>query len=231
MSANTHKPHKITRPLQLLAVWMFTLVGLVTSFLMASTRVSHTQQWLGALFGIAAVCSVPLIICAVFVMQTRFRSEMLDDPSYVRMQEILLRFFSTFKAESLGDRDSDEAPASPSTSPDTSNMEAFRIDRYKETCGLFLVHTWRPSTVPRQVADIIIQVHEHGIGAPVRKGITSVKYNLGPKFFATPITKTDPRDGFRLEVSAYAPMLCVAWVYLDGREEPLRLERYISFST
>jgi hypothetical protein len=56
-----------------------------------------------------------------------------------------------------------------------------------------------------------------------------VEYHLGPKFFVKTVVKTDPEDGFRLEVSAYGPMLCLACVTFDDGKAPVELERYIDF--
>lgn len=55
-----------------------------------------------------------------------------------------------------------------------------------------------------------------------------VEYQLGPKFFAAPVEKTDPTDGFSLRVSAWGPFLCVARVTLDDGTA-LVLERYVDF--
>ena len=113
--------------------------------------------------------------------------------------------------------------------PDTSDLEAWRISRYQDNEGLFLVHTWRPSRTRGQVADILIQLHQHGAGPLTRGQVDQVEYNLGPKFFSAPLIKTNSRENFRLEVSAYGPMLCVARVFVRGREKPIELERYINF--
>ena len=56
-----------------------------------------------------------------------------------------------------------------------------------------------------------------------------MEYQLGDKFFKGPKTKTNISEAFRLEVSAYGPMLCVAQVYIIGEPDPLILERYINF--
>jgi hypothetical protein len=59
--------------------------------------------------------------------------------------------------------------------------------------------------------------------------VKAVEYHLGPKFFANTVVKTDPLDSFRLEVSAYAPMLCLAHVAFDDGSPGVDLERYIDF--
>ncbi len=91
------------------------------------------------------------------------------------------------------------------------------------------VHTWRPSEVPGQEADIAITLYQHGEGPLTQSKVQSVEYHLGPKFFRYPVIKTDPTDNFRLDVSAYAPMLCLARVHFGDGRPPLELERYCDF--
>ena len=109
------------------------------------------------------------------------------------------------------------------------DIEKLRVQRYQDQKGLFLVHTWRPSMTPGQVADIVMWLHQHG-ESPLSKGeIERVEYQLGPKFFKTPQVKTNSGDQYRIEVSAYGPMLCLARVFLRGQTEPILLERYVNF--
>lgn len=56
-----------------------------------------------------------------------------------------------------------------------------------------------------------------------------MEYELGRRFFDRPHTETDPRDGFRLDVSAYAPALCLARVHFRDSRRPLVLMRYLDF--
>jgi hypothetical protein len=77
------EPHKITKPIQLLAVWLAALVILVGGFLAAARTVSH-PPWLASVFGITAVALVPLFLCFIFVMQTRFRQQLQADPYYAQ---------------------------------------------------------------------------------------------------------------------------------------------------
>jgi hypothetical protein len=57
--------------------------------------------------------------------------------------------------------------------------------------------------------------------------IEKVEYELGPKFFNGPILKTNREEQFRLEVSAYGPMLCLARIHFKDGSAPILLERYI----
>jgi hypothetical protein len=61
--------------------------------------------------------------------------------------------------------------------------------------------------------------------------VERVEYQLGPHFFDHPETVTDPRDGFRLDVTAYAPALCLARVHLRNHSSPVILTRYLDFAT
>ena len=80
-----------------------------------------------------------------------------------------------------------------------------------------------------QVADIVIYLHQHGDGPLTNGTVKSVEYHLGPKFSDKTIVSADANSDFRLEVSAYGPMLCVAFVNFDDGSSPLRLPRYINF--
>ena len=78
------------------------------------------------------------------------------------------------------------------------------------------------------MTDIVLRLRQHGDG-PLKAGLVDhVRYALGPRFFDGSIEKKDRSDSFRLEVSAYSPMLCVARVCLtDGSS--FELERYVDF--
>ncbi|MBN2000796.1 ABC transporter ATP-binding protein [candidate division KSB1 bacterium] len=78
--------HKITKPIQLLAAWLAGLVIVNATFLTAAGLVT-IPAWLPALLTIAAVLNVPLFIVSLFLLQTKFRPEMLEDPFYARYLE------------------------------------------------------------------------------------------------------------------------------------------------
>jgi hypothetical protein len=56
-----------------------------------------------------------------------------------------------------------------------------------------------------------------------------LQYFLGPKFFKDPLLETNSKEKYRLDVSAYGPMFCMAKVYIKNRQEPILLDRYIDF--
>lgn len=69
-----------------------------------------------------------------------------------------------------------------------------------------------------------------GLQMPLADGIVkSVEYHLGSMFSNQTMVKTDPADGFRLDVSAYGPLLCLARVNFDDGSPFLDLGRYIDF--
>lgn len=110
-----------------------------------------------------------------------------------------------------------------------SELESQRIDEYQRNHGLFLIHRWRPSDDPKEVADIVIRLHQHNLGPLHEEKVESVEYQLGPKFFTESVMVTDPTNGFQLEVSAYRPMLCLAKVHLIDDRSPITLSRFIDF--
>jgi hypothetical protein len=228
MTSPKIEPHKITRPIQLLAAWFAGLVLLVGAFLAAAGNIDK-PEWLPVLFGITAVLLVPLFIGLVFLMQTRFREQLQDDPFYadwLKRQELS---FQDFKPENIAAGTDEVPPGSPEALSDNQDLEKWRISRYEQNAGLFLVHTWRPSRIKGQVADIVIQLHQHREGPLTRGEVEKVEYNLGPMFFRAPVMKSNRDENFRLEVSAYGPMLCVARVFIRDRPRPIELERYINF--
>jgi len=81
MTQNNIKPEKITKPIQLLAVWLLGLILLVSAFLTAAGTIKH-PDWLPALFGISALSIIPLFLILIFLLQTRFRPQMQEDSFY-----------------------------------------------------------------------------------------------------------------------------------------------------
>ncbi|MFC1901706.1 RNA-binding domain-containing protein [Chloroflexota bacterium] len=140
--------------------------------------------------------------------------------------EIRDRFFSGFKAENF---DSQKTENTLLKTESWNEREKRRCYVYENNRGLFLVHKWRPSQEPGQIADIVISLTQHGEG-PLTQGIVkSVEYHLGPNFFKQTVVKTESDNNYRLEVSAYGPMLCLARVNFDDGSPSLNLQRYIDF--
>jgi len=234
MEQSKIKPEEITRQIQNYAVWFVGLLLLETAFLTSATLLKDSS-WLPVALVITAIAIIPVFVVTIFILQTKYRTQFLDDPYYaewLKRQEEQFKDFKPEKVQSL--------PVSVSITPVSvsatgkvgeswEEREHRRIRRYEGNRGLFLVHTWRPSRTPEQEADVSISLHQHGDGPLTQKKIKSVEYHLGPKFFAHTVTKTDPDDNFALHISAYGPILCLAQVNFDDGSPPLDLERYINF--
>lgn len=139
-------------------------------------------------------------------------------------QQQQTRLLANFKAENVGGH-----ARALANNQSWSAREERRTKLYEASRGVFLVHTSRPSKTPRQVADVAIYLRQHLEGPLTEGTIKSVEYHLGPKFFDRTVVKTNAEESFKLEVSAYGPMLCTACVNFDDGSPPLELQRYIDF--
>jgi len=79
-------PHRITKPIQLLAAWLAGLAIVDAGFLTAAATI-RTPSWVPGLLAIAAVVNVPLFIVSLFLLQTKFRPEMQEDTFYSKYLE------------------------------------------------------------------------------------------------------------------------------------------------
>lgn len=136
--------------------------------------------------------------------------------------------FGTFQPQNI-QRSSTTSPPIAQYPDEWQRLEDMRVKFYQDNEGLFLVHRWKPSTIPGQVADISIMLAQHRDGPLNRQEVASVEYQLGPMFFVDRVIKTNVSENFRLDVSAYAPMLCLAKVTFKTARAPLYLTRYIDF--
>jgi tetratricopeptide (TPR) repeat protein len=81
MAREQIQPEKVTRPFQLLAAWLVTLIALDAAFLTAARLITE-PAWVPGLLSITAVINVPVFLISMFLLQTRFRPEMQDDKYY-----------------------------------------------------------------------------------------------------------------------------------------------------
>jgi hypothetical protein len=227
MSQGGIEPEKVTKPIQLTAAWFAALVLLVGAFLTASDRVDQ-PSWLPVVYALAAVAAVPLFAWLVFRLQTRYRPELQEDAYYskYRAEQAQQKDFRPENLPPAGGR----ALVAETGNPD--DLEQARREIYERQRGLFVVHTWRPSTRPEQVADITVRLHEHGEEwTPISDGeVRRVEYYLGRSFFGgRAVSKTDADDGFRLDVAAWGTTDCVARVHFtDGTT--VDIDRYLDFT-
>jgi hypothetical protein len=134
--------------------------------------------------------------------------------------------------------DESKGPPRPGTRVDTAtDLASARVQAYAEQRNLFLTHVWRPSKTRRQDADISIRLVEHrrqvdpeGPRPLTDRLVEKVEYHLGDKWFeGGSVIKTNAAEGFRLDISAYGPTLCLARVqFKDGTSIVLR--RWLDFS-
>lgn len=226
MSNQKIEPEKITKPIQLIAVWFIGLVILVGAFIGGAVAIQNPR--LQTVLVIAAVIIPLIFVVVIFLLQTKFRTQFLDDTLYADYLKRQEKRFKNFKPENI----MQAPPKEDVTKTDIESWETReekRKKRYAENRGLFLIHNWWPSRTPGQVADISISLWQHGEGPLTAGKIKNVEYHLGPLFFKQTVTKTTSNDNFELNVSAYGPMLCLAKVNFDDGTPPLELERYINF--
>ena len=230
MSESSIKPEKITKPIQLLAVWFAGLISLVGAFLLGTRTIIH-PSWMAGALGITAISIVPIFVGLIFLLQTKFRPYLQDDEYYSVWQKRQEETFKNFSPENIIVSNSLNSIGCDLTNGDKEekSLEEKRISLYNENKGLFLVHSWRPSRQPNQIADISIRLTQHNNG-PLNQGlIKSVEYSLGPKFFTHPIVKNNIKDNFRLNISVYGPVLCLAKVNFTDNTPSIIVYRYINF--
>ena len=99
MLQQTHEtgivPHKIDKPLQVLAAWLIALILLDSAFLTAAANIEE-PTWIRPLLIIAAILFVPLFLVFIFLMQTKFRPQLQADPYYEKWLERQDRVFGNF---------------------------------------------------------------------------------------------------------------------------------------
>ncbi len=152
------EPERITKPIQLTAVWFVALLLLDSLFLAAAKTLE--PSWVTPTLVISAIAFVPLFLVGVFLMQTVFRRELQEDQYYSESLKRQEERFKGFKAQNT-QTPTDVAARAPGKPMVVggADLEKIRLQRYQDQKGLFLVHTWRPSMTPGQVADIVIWLH------------------------------------------------------------------------
>jgi hypothetical protein len=229
MSEAQIQPHKIKNPIQLLAVWFAALVILDGAFLTAAASI-NTPAWVSPMLCIASVLFVPVFLIAAIVMQTKYRTHLQDDEYFSDWLERKEKRFENFKAENISTQTQTSTPVVAERVASYGDPESKRIGFYENQRGIFLVHDWVPSRTKGQIADIVMWLCQHREGPLSRGEVEKVEYHIGPQFFkGKPVTKTNRLDSFKLEISAYGPVLCLAKVFIKGESEPIEISRYIDF--
>lgn len=81
MTENKIEPHRVTKPIQLLAAWLVGLVLTNGSFLAAAIKLD-SGTWERSALIVASIANVPVFLLALFLLQTRFRAELQEDAFY-----------------------------------------------------------------------------------------------------------------------------------------------------
>jgi len=79
-------PHRITKPIQLLAAWLAGLAIVNASFLAGAAAI-HEPRWITGVLVLASVANVPLFLLSIFLLQTRYRPQMQEDAFYSKYLE------------------------------------------------------------------------------------------------------------------------------------------------
>ncbi len=78
MERHKIEAHKITKPIQLMAVWFIALLLVDSIFLAAAAKINE-PAWISLALVVSAIMFVPLFLAGVFLMQTVFRKELQED--------------------------------------------------------------------------------------------------------------------------------------------------------
>lgn len=80
------EPHKITKPIQLLAAWLLGLIAVNGAFLFFALQINE-PKWISGALVVASIVNVPLFLLSIFILQTKFRPEMQEDTFYSKYLE------------------------------------------------------------------------------------------------------------------------------------------------
>lgn len=83
MQEHEIRPHKITKPIQLLSAWLVGLILINGSFIAGAISLS-AENYLQSVLVIASILNVPIFIISIFLLQTKYRPEMQEDIFYSR---------------------------------------------------------------------------------------------------------------------------------------------------
>ena len=74
------EPHKVTKPMQLLAAWLVGLI-ITNAIFLASAINFDKDSWERGALVVSAIVNVPIFLYALFILQTRFRAERSRNPA------------------------------------------------------------------------------------------------------------------------------------------------------
>lgn len=76
-------PEKITKPLQLMATLLLSLLLLVGAFLYASS-IKYPYKGINVIYAGSAILIIPLFLIVIFILMTRYRVELQGDSSFCK---------------------------------------------------------------------------------------------------------------------------------------------------
>ncbi len=100
MERHKIEAHKITKPIQLMAVWFIALLLVDSIFLAAAAKINE-PAWISLALVVSAIMFVPLFLAGVFLMQTVFRKELQEDQYYSEWLKSQEEIFKDFKPENI----------------------------------------------------------------------------------------------------------------------------------
>lgn len=89
MAEHQIRPERIANPIQLLAAALVFVIVLDGSFLALAATIER-PTWAAGLLTIAAVVNVPVVLGLVFMLQTRYRHQLLSDREYAKLELTVL---------------------------------------------------------------------------------------------------------------------------------------------
>lgn len=87
IGGGTIEPGRIGTPFQLLAAALVFIVLLNGALLSAAVAISD-PSWIRGVLAVASILNAPLLLGGLFVLQTRFRQQLLSDERYVQVLEM-----------------------------------------------------------------------------------------------------------------------------------------------
>jgi hypothetical protein len=149
-------PKDVTTPIQLIAAWLLALLSFGALFLKGAHDIER-PDWAPNLLILSAVAVIAVGSGLVFLLLTLFRPQTLSDDAFLKWQEAKEESFKGFKPERVQQGAAPDLAAAPAPGS-AKTLEQWRQAEYDRTAGLFLTHSWRPSALADQEADITVRL-------------------------------------------------------------------------
>lgn len=96
------EPHRVTKPMQLLAAWLIGMI-VVQGALLTAACVIEQPTWAPGALVIAAILNIPLFLFCMFLLQTKFRPELQEDIFYSKWldRKVSITEFGAIKEQNL----------------------------------------------------------------------------------------------------------------------------------